>query len=157
MGLVGGLLSTFGATFLAAAIGSAASISAAEFYGRLAKPTWAPPAGVFGPVWTLLYILMAIAAWLIYRSGPTNMKALLGLFLFQLALNALWSWTFFKWESGAGSMATIVILWVSILVALIGFWRVNSVSGALMLPYLAWVTFAAALNGAIWNLNRGAL
>lgn len=157
MGIVSGLIATFGATALAATIGSAASISAAEFYGRLAKPAWAPPAGVFGPVWTLLYVLMAVAAWRIYRSGSANTKSLLGLFLFQLGLNALWSWTFFKWESGFGSMITIVALWVSILATMIGFWRVNFASGMMLIPYLAWVSFAAALNWAIWNLNRGAL
>ncbi|MBI5706122.1 MAG: tryptophan-rich sensory protein [Armatimonadetes bacterium] len=118
---------------------------------------WAPPAGVFGPVWTLLYVLMAVAAWRIYRSGSANTKSLLGLFLFQLGLNALWSWTFFKWESGFGSMITIVALWVSILATMIGFWRVNFASGMMLIPYLAWVSFAAALNWAIWNLNRGAL
>lgn len=152
-----GLLATFGATALTAVVGSAASISATEFYARLAKPAWAPPAGVFGPVWTLLYVMMATAGWLIYRSGAPNTKALLGLFLTQLSLNALWSWTFFKWESGLGSIATIVVLWVSILATVVGFWRANSASGALMLPYLAWVSFAAALNWAIWKLNSGAL
>lgn len=152
-----GLISTFGATALAAAIGSAASISAAEFYGRLTKPAWAPPASLFGPVWTLLYVMIATAGWLIYRSGVTNSRALLGLFLAQLVLNALWSWTFFKWESGLGSMVTIVTLWAVILATMIGFWKANLASGTLILPYLAWVTFAAALNWSIWNLNRGAL
>lgn len=157
MGVFGGILATFGATVAAAILGSAASISAAEFYGRLAKPTWAPSAGVFGPVWTLLYVMIAISGWQIYRSGPPNVRLLLGLFVAQLALNALWSWTFFKWESGLGSMATIVALWVAIVVVIVGFWRVSPLAGALMLPYLAWVSFAAALNAALWRLNPSLL
>lgn len=153
MSVLLGFMATIGATVIAAFLGSAASISAAEFYARLAKPGWAPSAGVFGPVWTVLYIMMATAGWQIYRSDPPNVKVLLGLFVAQLVLNALWSWTFFKWESGAGSMATIVALWVAILVVIIGFWRVSPLAGALMIPYLAWVSFAAVLNAALWRLN----
>lgn len=153
MGVFGGFLATIGATIVAALLGSAASISAAEFYGRLAKPTWAPSTGVFGPVWTVLYIMIAVAGWQIYRSDPPNVRVLLGLFVAQLFLNALWSWTFFKWESGAGSMATIVALWIAILVVIIGFWRVSPLAGALMLPYLAWVSFAGVLNAALWRMN----
>jgi tryptophan-rich sensory protein len=153
MGVLSGFLLTVGATIVAALLGSAASISAAEFYGRLAKPTWAPSTGVFGPVWTVLYIMIAVAGWQIYRSDPPNVRVLLGLFVAQLFLNALWSWTFFKWESGAGSMATIVALWIAILVVIIGFWRVSPLAGALMLPYLAWVSFAGVLNAALWRMN----
>jgi len=105
----------------------------------------------------LLYVMMATAGWLVYRSGAPNTKILLALFLAQLSLNALWSWTFFKWESGPGSMATIIGLWFAILVTIVGFWRVNPVSGALLLPYLVWVSFAAVLNAAIWRLNLGLL
>jgi tryptophan-rich sensory protein len=146
-------LATIGATIVAAFIGSAASITASEFYGRLAKPSWAPSAGVFGPVWTVLYIMIAVAGRQIYRSDPPNVRVLLGLFVAQLVLNALWSWTFFKWESGAGSMATIVALWLAIVIVIVGFWRVSPLAGALMIPYLAWVSFAAALNVALWRLN----
>lgn len=153
MGMFAGIMATIGATIAAAFIGSAASISAPDFYARLTKPTWAPQAGVFGPVWTVLYIMMAVAGWQIYRSDPPNVRVLLWLFVVQLVLNALWSWTFFKWESGAGSMATIVALWLAIVVVIVGFWRVSPLAGALMLPYLAWVSFAAALNAAMWRLN----
>lgn len=153
MGGLLGFLATIGATIAAAFIGSAASITAAEFYGRLVKPSWAPPASVFGPVWTVLYIMMAAAGWQIYRADPPNVRLLLGLFVVQLVLNALWSWTFFKWESGLGSMTTIVGLWVAIVVVIIGFWRVSPLAGALMIPYLAWVSFASALNVALWRLN----
>lgn len=151
--MIGGVLVTFGATVVAAVIGGAASVSASEFYARLAKPTWAPPGAVFGPVWTVLYAMMATSAWLIYRSGSPNTKALLALFLAQLCLNALWSWTFFKWESGAGSIATIVGLWLAIVLLVVGFWRVSPLAGMLLIPYLAWVTFAAVLNGTIWRMN----
>ncbi len=153
MRIIAGLLTTFGATAVAAVVGSAASITAADFYGRLVQPPWAPPSGVFGPVWTLLYVLMATAGWLVYQSGASNKKALLGLFLAQLLLNALWSWTFFKWESGLGSMTTILGLWVAILALIVTFWRASPAAGALLIPYLLWVSFAAVLNGALWRLN----
>jgi tryptophan-rich sensory protein len=150
-------LVSFGATFLAAIAGSAASIQAGAFYGALAKPSWAPPAGVFGPVWMLLYVMMAAAGGMAMNAGSSNARGLIAPFVAQLALNALWSWTFFKWESGLGSMITIAALWVFILATVITFWKANSLSGILLLPYLAWVTFAAGLNASIWNLNRGAL
>jgi benzodiazapine receptor len=152
-----GILLTFGATFAAAAIGSVASVNAGSFYRTLSQPSWAPPAAVFGPVWTVLYLLMAFAAWIVYRSESPNRHKLIGLYLFQLVLNALWSWTFFRWESGLLSMATIVALWIAILATTIGFWRVKPVAGMLLIPYLLWVTFAAALNYAIWQLNPAVL
>lgn len=157
IGTLGGILATFGATALAAVIGSSASITASEFYGQLAKPVWSPPGSVFGPVWTTLYAMMASSAWLIYRSGATNSKVLLSLFVAQLCLNALWSWTFFTWQSGAGSMITIGLLWFAVLVTMLTFWRVNQLAGALLIPYLLWVTFAALLNGALWRLNPSIL
>ncbi len=153
---IAGIAATFGATALAAAIGSAASISAAEFYGQLAKPAWAPPAWVFGPVWTALYIMMAAAAWLIWRSGQ-NVRVPMALFLGQLALNALWSWAFFRWHSGPVSMLTIVALWAGIVTTMILFWRIHRPAGALLLLYLAWVSFASMLNAAIWRLNPNLL
>jgi translocator protein len=156
-GLLSGLIVTYGATMLAAVIGSAASITAPEVYRRLEQPAWAPPASVFGPVWTLLYVMMATAAWMIYRSDAPKRRLLIGIFLGQLCLNALWSWTFFKWGSGVGSVSTIVALWFAILVTLIGFWRVKVFAGALMLPYLAWVTFASFLNWTLWQLNQSVL
>lgn len=153
MGVFGGILATFGATIAAAILGSAASISASEFYGSLVKPTWAPPAGVFGPVWTVLYVMIAISGWLIYRSDAPNTKMLLGVFVAHLAVNALWSWTFFRWDSGLGSVMVIVALWLMILWLVVAFWRVKPFAGALLIPYLLWVTFAAALNIAVWRLN----
>jgi len=97
---------------------------------------------------------MALAAWLVWRErGFRGAPVALGLFVAQLALNALWSWLFFAWHLGALSFVEIVVLWGLILATTVAFWRVRPVAGALMLPYLAWVTFAAALNFAIWQLN----
>lgn len=150
LGLAGWLI----VTFAASAVGARASIEAKAFYGQLVQPTWAPPPWVFGPVWTALYAMMAIAAWLVWRSGGlrTNRIAL-ALFIVQLALNALWSWLFFAWNLGVLAFAEIVLLWVFIVATLISFWRVRPLAGILLLPYLLWVSFATALNYALWQLN----
>jgi len=149
-----GLVGWFIVSFAASAVGAVASIQAKSFYGQLVQPEWAPPSYVFGPVWTVLYALMAIAAWLVWRSGGfhTNRVAL-SLFMVQLALNALWSWLFFAWQRGALAFVDIVLLWVLIVVTLVSFWRVLPLAGALLIPYLLWVTFAAALNYSLWQLN----
>lgn len=140
--------------FAAAAIGAVASVQAAEFYGQLTQPSWAPPSSVFGPVWSVLYALMGIAAWLVWRDGgwPAR-RSVLTLFVAQLAVNALWSWLFFAWHRGAGAFADIVLLWLLIVATVIGFWRVRALAGVLLLPYLVWVSFASALNFAVWQLN----
>ncbi|HLS28039.1 MAG TPA: TspO/MBR family protein [Opitutales bacterium] len=149
-----GLIASLGVSFLAAAIGAVASIRTESFYGELIQPDWAPPASVFGPVWTFLYTLMGIAAWLVWRSGgfQANKKALL-FFLAQLALNALWSWIFFAWKLGGFAFVDILALWILILVTIIFFWQVRPIAGILLIPYWAWVTFAAVLNFSIWKLN----
>ena len=153
-GLAGWLL----VTFAAAAVGAIASIEASSFYLQLARPTWAPPAGVFGPVWSVLYTLIGIAAWRVWRKGGFRLqRAALTLFLVQLVLNALWSWLFFGWHRGALAFADIVLLLVSILATLIAFWRAERLAGALLVPYLAWVSFASALNFEVWKLNPQAL
>jgi tryptophan-rich sensory protein len=154
IGLLGWLL----LSFAAAAIGSIASIQAAAFYRQLAQPSWAPPSSVFGPVWSLLYALMGIAAWLVWREGGwRRQRGALGLFVLQLAVNALWSWLFFGWHRGALAFADIVLLWLLIVATVIGFWRVRPLAGALLLPYLGWVGFATALNYAVWHLNPSTL
>ena len=141
-------------SFLAAGIGALASVQAGSFYGLLTRPPWAPPAAVFGPVWTGLYTLMGVAAWLVWRvDGFRAARGALLLFMLQLALNALWSWLFFAWHLGALALADIVLLWALILATLIAFWRVRPWAGALLVPYLAWVSVAAALNYAVWQLN----
>jgi tryptophan-rich sensory protein len=153
-----GLVGWLGVTFGAAAIGAIASADAAAFYATLTKPRWAPPAALFGPVWTALYAAMGVAAWLVWRRGGFAAHGrTLGLFLVQLALNALWSWLFFAWHSGAGSFADIVVLWVLIVATLARFAAVRPIAGALLAPYLLWVSFAAALNYVMWQLNPEAL
>lgn len=150
IGLVGWLL----LSFAAAAIGALASVQAADFYRQLAQPSWAPPASVFGPVWSVLYVLMGVAAWLAWRDGGWHrQRGVLVLFVLQLAVNALWSWLFFGWHRGALAFADIVLLWLLIVATVIGFWRVRPLAGALLLPYLGWVSFATALNLAVWQLN----
>lgn len=149
-GLVGWLVLSFAASFA----GAVASFQAKSFYGLLSQPAWAPPAWLFGPVWTVLFTMMAIAAWLVWRSGgiQANRNALT-LFLIQLVFNALWSWLFFAWKLGAWAFADILLLWVLIMATLVSFWRVSKLAGALLIPYLLWVTFAGALNHALWQLN----
>jgi benzodiazapine receptor len=149
-----GLLGWLVASFIAAAVGGAASIRAGSFYVQLDRPGWAPPSNVFGPVWTVLYLMMAVAAWLVWRErGFRAARTALSLFLVQLALNALWSWLFFAWRRGGPAFADIVVLWVLIVATLVTFWRIRPLAGALLVPYLAWVTFAAALNYSIWQRN----
>jgi benzodiazapine receptor len=155
---IAGLMAWLGISFIAAAIGAAASIDAAPFYAQLVRPDWAPPSSVFGPVWTALYALMGIAAWLVWRTGGfRRARGALSLFLTQLALNALWSWLFFGWQRGALAFADILVLWVLILATLIAFWRVRRLAGGLLIPYLLWVSFASALNYAVWQLNPQSL
>jgi tryptophan-rich sensory protein len=152
-----GLLLWFGLVAVAAAAGAVASANAPDFYGTLQQPSWAPPAAVFGPVWTALYVLMAIAAWLVWRPRSPAARRALTLFLVQLALNALWSWLFFAWHRGAWAMLDLVLLWMLVLATTIAFWRRRPLAGALLLPYLAWVSFAGVLNYWVWQANPGLL
>lgn len=153
-----GLIAWLALCFAAAAIGGIASIQAASFYGELVRPEWAPPAAWFGPVWTMLYTLMGIAAWLVWRvKGFRAARAALSVFLVQLALNTLWSWLFFRWKLGALAFVEIVLLWLLIVATLVAFWRVRKMAGALLVPYLLWVGFATALCYSVWRLNPGAL
>lgn len=153
-----GLLGWLAATFIAAAVGAAASAQAGPFYAQLVRPGWAPPGWLFGPVWTALYVLMAIAAWLVWRVGGFRAaRSALSLFVVQLAVNALWSWLFFGMHRGALAFADIVLLWVLIVATLRAFWRIRPLGGALLVPYLLWVSFAAVLNYSIWQLNPQAL
>lgn len=150
IGLVGWLV----ISFIAAGIGAAASVQASSFYAELVRPSWAPPSAVFGPVWTILYALMGIAAWLVWRAkGFRAARASLVLFLVQLAVNALWSWLFFGWHLGAPAFADIMLLWLLIVTTLALFWRVRLLAGVLLIPYLLWVSFASVLCYSVWQLN----
>jgi tryptophan-rich sensory protein len=145
-------------TGAAAAAGSIASVQAADFYRQLVQPPWAPPPAVFGPVWTALYLLMAVAAWLVIRSsGWPGARPAITLYLVQLAFNALWTWIFFRWRSGGLALLEILVLWTLLLLTIRAFWRSRRLAGVLLVPYLAWVSFATALTYALWRLNRAAL
>lgn len=149
-----GLAGWLAVCFAAAAVGGVASASAGSFYQALVRPPWAPPGWLFAPVWSVLYLMMGVAAWLVWRArGWRGAGAALGLFLVQLAANALWTWLFFVWHWGAGAMAEIVLLWLMIAATLLAFWRVRPLAGVLLLPYLGWVSFATALTFAVWQRN----
>jgi translocator protein len=150
-----GLIGWIAICFLAAGIGSAATTpNIASWYASLAKPSWTPPNWLFGPVWSILYGCMAVAAWLVWRqSGFAGSHASLGAFGIQLLANVCWSWCFFGLHGPGIAFWDIIFLWLAIAVTLILFWRCSIVAGALLLPYLAWVSFAGVLNFAIWRMN----
>ena len=125
-----------------------------DWYASLSKPSWNPPSAVFGPVWTVLYILMGIAAWLVWKEqGFGGARLALGIYIFQLILNGLWSYLFFGLNNPFAAFVEILVLWLFILATLILFWRVKPLAGALLLPYLGWVGFASVLNFTLWRLN----
>ncbi|MFT5578854.1 MAG: benzodiazapine receptor [Paraglaciecola psychrophila] len=153
-----GLIAWLVISFATSSIGAVASIQAKSFYALLSQPVWAPPPWLFGPVWTVLYGMMAFAAWLVWRSGGLrNNRIALFFFSAQLILNALWSWLFFAWQLGAMAFAEIMLLWIFIVITVVLFWRVRPLAGAMLIPYLLWVSFAAALNYTLWQLNSQAL
>lgn len=148
------LLVCLALVFTAAAIGALASASAGEFYAELERPFWAPPAWLFGPVWTLLYALMAVAGWLVWRKRSlSGARGALFLFLLQLVANAAWSWIFFAWRQGGVAFAEVSLLWLLVLATTFAFARLSRTAALLLLPYLAWVTLAAALTHALWQRN----
>jgi tryptophan-rich sensory protein len=144
-------------TFAAPAVGGYfTGKSVGTWYPTLAKPSWNPPAWVFGPVWTALFVLMAVAAWLVFRERAAHPVALaMGLYALQLVLNAAWSFIFFGLRNPAAGLAEIALLWLVIAATGAAFWTVKPLAGLLLIPYLAWVSFAAVLNFALWRLNRG--
>jgi translocator protein len=141
-----------GLLVLCLAVGAGAGFLTAQsvltWFPTLVKPSFNPPAWVFAPVWTTLYIMMALAAWLVWLR-----KGSLVLFYVQLALNFAWSLLFFGLHSPAMALVDIVVLWVAILLTLLAFWKVDRRAGWLLVPYLAWVSFAGVLNASIWWLN----
>jgi len=142
-------------TFAAAGVGSLFTASSVgSWYATVAKPSWTPPNWVFGPAWTVLYSLMAIAAWLVWRRvGLSGASVALGLYFAQLGLNVAWSGLFFGLRNIGAALVDIVGLWLLILFTTRAFWRRSHAASILLLPYLAWASFAAALNLAIWRLN----
>jgi len=151
-----GLAVALALCFTAAGIGSLYTTPAIpNWYAALEKPSWNPPNWVFGPVWTLLYLMMAIAVWLVWRErGFTGATLALTLFAVQLALNALWSIIFFGWKNPGLALFEIFFLWTAIFLTMLSFWHISHVAAWLIWPYLLWVTFAGFLNLSIWRLNK---
>lgn len=153
-----GLLIFLVISFIVAALGAMASINAGDFYAGLTRPAWAPPAWLFGPVWTLLFIMMAISAWLVWRiAGYSGAQLALSVYMIQMVFNALWSWLFFSLHAGLWAFIDIIFLWISLVLVIYLFWNLSVLAGLLMIPYLLWVSFAAILNFTIWKLNLGIL
>jgi translocator protein len=126
-----------------------------DWYPLIAKPSWQPPSWVFAPVWTTLYLLMAVAAWLVWRHGArfSGVRFALVLFFVQLALNALWPFVFFGAHEIGLAVVNIMALWIVLALTIWAFFGVSAWAGILMLPYIAWVTFAGFLNYTIWQMN----
>lgn len=141
----------------AGAIGGMATTSSVDgWYSEVIKPPWNPPNWIFGPVWSILYLMMGVSAWLIWKDSEFKKANLeLGWFAFHLVLNVLWSVIFFGLKSPGWAAIEIVFLWISIAVSILLFFRRSKLAAILLVPYLAWVTFAMFLNYAIWSLNRG--
>ena len=143
-------------SLLAGLLGSIASANDTTFYAQLSRPAWAPPSWLFAPVWTTLYLLMGVAAWLVWRWRDRDRQGAsvaLALFVAQLVLNALWTWIFFTWRRGGLALIEIVVLGILIVATIVAFGRVRRSAALLLLPYLAWVMFATALTAAIWRRN----
>ncbi len=129
-------------------------VATGGWYAGLVKPSWNPPGWIFGPVWSLLYAMMAFAAWLVWRSGGwAAQRRALGVYLLQWLLNALWTPLFFGLQRPDLAFAEIVVLGLTLLVTAVAFWRVRPLAGLLLVPYVLWVAFAGLLNFTIWQLN----
>jgi benzodiazapine receptor len=141
-------------TSVAAIGGAVTAKAAAEFYAMLQKPFWAPPAWLFGPAWTVLYIVMGTAAWRIWlQAGFNGAKVELSFYFVQLVLNMAWSYFFFVRRSGLQATIEVVCLWITIAITLVLFWRRDVTAGLLFLPYLSWVTFATVLTVVLTRRN----
>ena len=143
------------ATFVASAFGMLATTSRlATWYPSLLKPAWNPPNEIFGPVWTTLYLMMAVAAWLVWRRGSeTEVIPAMTAYFGQLVLNVLWSLIFFGLKAPGWAVFDIIALWIAIIIAIAKFGKVSRIAAWLLVPYLAWVTFASVLNITIWRIN----
>jgi translocator protein len=142
--------------FAAAALGGLATTTSVDtWYPTLRKPEWNPPSWIFRPVWAILYVLMAVATWRAWRVGDAlAARRTVSLYNAQLTLNVLWSILFFGLRQPGAALVNIVVLWLILIVILVRFWRFDRLAAVLWTPLVAWVSFAAILNGAIWSLNR---
>ncbi len=148
LALIGWLALTFSASV------TSVFVKTDGWYADLAKPAWNPPSWVFGPVWTTLYIMMAVGAWLVWqRGGWKAQRGPLTLYLVQWSLNALWTPLFFGLQRPGLAFAEILVLAAAIYGTLVVFWRVRPVDGALLVPYALWTSFAAVLNFTLWRMN----
>ncbi|MSU47339.1 MAG: tryptophan-rich sensory protein [Lacunisphaera sp.] len=148
------LVGFIAASFTAGAIGSWATFPhVRSWYPLLNKPDWNPPGWVFGPVWTILYVLMGVAIWRAWRAGGPAVRGLVAGYFVQLGLNALWPVLFFGLRQPAWALLEILVLWGFLVWLQAGLWRAEKAAGALWLPYVLWVTFATVLNTAIVRLN----
>ncbi len=150
-----GLVVILAICFAVAGLGGAAtSPEIPTWYQKLAKPSWTPPRWLFGPVWTVLYAFMAVAAWLVWkRAGWQGSNGALTIFAIHLVLNLAWSFIFFKYHLTGWAFAEIVLLWIAIAVTMVKFAPISAVAALLFVPYLIWVTYASALNFAVWRMN----
>jgi translocator protein len=149
-----GLVLWVAASFAAAQVGVLLGADDAGFYRELNRPDWAPPSWLFGPVWTVLYAMMGVAAWLVWKErGFTGARLPLTLFLVHLVFNAAWTGIFFGLRNFGLAFAEILVLWAMIAALVVLFYRIRPLAAALLVPYLLWVTFAAALNLALWRMN----
>jgi benzodiazapine receptor len=139
----------------AAGLGSAATAPEIDgWYRTVIKPTWNPPSWLFAPVWTTLFVMMGISAWLVWKpAGFKGAPKPLALFAAQLALNVAWSWIFFGMHQIGWAFFEIVILWLAIAATMVAFFRHSKPAGWLLVPYLGWVSFASVLNFTLWQLN----
>ena len=125
-----------------------------SWYQEIGKPSWTPPGWIFGPVWTFLYASMGVAAWLVWLERDKRISTpALGAYILQLLLNGVWSWVFFGLHLIGLALVDLILMWIFIVVTTILFWKVRTAAGILLLPYLAWVTFAGILNYTIWTMN----
>lgn len=139
------------AAFVTAAIGGLGVQGTAAEYSSLAQPSWAPPTWLFGPVWTILYAMIALAGWLAWRRA--GWTTALTVYAVQLGLNAIWTPLFFGAGQYGLALVDIVLLWLSIAAVITLFRRISRPATLLLVPYLLWVTYATALNAAIWSMN----
>ncbi len=152
---VAGLIGFVLICLVAAAVGGRATVASVRaWYPTLRKPRWNPPARLFGPVWSALYLMMAVAAWLVWRTRDvTDVRFAMSLFGVQLGLNVLWSIIFFGLRRPGLALVDIAFLWLAIAAATVAFWSHDPIAALLLVPYVVWVSFAAVLNLSIYRLN----
>jgi tryptophan-rich sensory protein len=157
MKAIGKLFCSVSVCLLTGLVGSFSTMDSVKtWYAGLSKPSFNPPDWAFGVVWPVLYVMMGVAAWLIWKkgTGSKQAKVALCLFLVQLVLNGIWTPIFFGLHMMGLALAEIILLWMAILVTIIYFWKISKAAACLLIPYILWVSFAIALNAALWHLNR---